>query len=168
MRFARLAGLLTVAAATAAQYPDAAPTAAAGPPIVANERGDECELDLETLAAVSRQTVVAKAHDGKEHEYVGAPLAEVLRRGGVTLGESLRGPAMANYRLVEAADGYRVVFALQEIDPASTDRVILLADRRDGEPLDEKHGPFQLVVPGEKRQSRWVRGVKRLSVQRAQ
>lgn len=44
--------------------------------------------------------------------------------------------------LVEAADGYRAVLALPESDPAFTDRVILLADRADGHPLDNKEGPF--------------------------
>ena len=29
--------------------------------------------------------------------------------------------------------------------------MILLADRRDKKPLDERHGPLQIIVPGEKR-----------------
>jgi hypothetical protein len=45
-------------------------------------------------------------------------LAEVLRVAGVTLGKDLKGPLLANGLIVEAADGYRVVFALPEIDPA--------------------------------------------------
>jgi hypothetical protein len=49
---------------------------------------------------------------------------------------------------------YRVVFALAELDPGYTDRVILLADRADGQPLDSKTGPFRIVVPGEKRMAR--------------
>ena len=51
------------------------------------------------------------------------------------------------YLLVEAADDYRVVFALPELDPAFTERVILLADRRDGQPLAAAEGPLRLVVP---------------------
>jgi len=42
--------------------------------------------------------------------------------------------------VVEAADGYRAVFALAEFDPDFTDRVILLADRRDDYPLSSKRG----------------------------
>ena len=72
-----------------------------------------------------------------------------------------------SYLLVEAADGYRVVFALPELDPAFTDRVILLADRADGHPLDNKEGPFHIVVPGEKRMARWVRQVTSLKVVQA-
>ena len=64
---------------------------------------------------------------------------------------------MALYLLVEATDGYRVVFALPELDPAFKDRAGLLADRRDGQPLAAAEGPLRLVVPGEKRHARWVR-----------
>ena len=49
---------------------------------------------------------------------------------------------------------YRVVFALAELDPAFTDRVILLEDRAEGQPLDSKTGAFRIVVPGEKRMAR--------------
>jgi hypothetical protein len=65
---------------------------------------------------------------------------------------------------VEAADGYRVLFALPELDPAFTDRVIILADRADGDPLDNKEGPFRVVIPGEKRMARSARQVTTLKV----
>jgi len=65
---------------------------------------------------------------------------------------------------VDAADGYKVVIALPELDPEFTDRVILLADKANGHPLDTKDGPFRIVVPGEKRMARWVRQVTTLKV----
>jgi hypothetical protein len=37
--------------------------------------------------------------------------------------------------VVEGIDGYRAVCALAELDPELTDRVILLADTKDGQPL---------------------------------
>ncbi|MDG3006126.1 hypothetical protein [Paludisphaera mucosa] len=55
--------------------------------------------------------------------------------------------------MVEASDGYRALFALPELDPSFTDRVILLADRRAGKPLDDRQGPLRIVAPGEKRPS---------------
>jgi hypothetical protein len=76
----------------------------------------------------------------------------------------LRGKKLATYLVVEAADGYRVVFALPELDPAYTDKVVLLADRRDGQPLSEKEGKLRIVVPDEKRQTRWARQVISLTV----
>lgn len=68
--------------------------------------------------------------------------------------------------MVEAADGDRAVFSIPELDPAFTDRVVLLADRREGKPLDEKAGPLRIVAPGEKRHSRWVRQVVALKMGR--
>jgi hypothetical protein len=86
----------------------------------------------------------------------------------VTFGDSLRGKRLSSYLLVEAADGYRVVIALPELDPGFTDRVILLADNADGHPLDSKEGPFRIVIPGEKRMARWVRQVIALKVVQVQ
>lgn len=74
---------------------------------------------------------------------------------------------MALYLVVEASDGYRAVFAMPELDPAFSDRVILLADRRDGRPLPDQAGPLQVIVPGEKKHARWVRQVIRLRIGRA-
>jgi hypothetical protein len=65
---------------------------------------------------------------------------------------------------VEGADDYRVVIALPELDPGFTDRVILLADKVDGHPLDSKSGPFRVIVPGEKRMARWVRQAVSLKI----
>ena len=52
-----------------------------------------------------------------------------------------------------------MVFAIAEFDPAFTDRVAILADRKDGAPLPPNAAPFQLVITGEKRPARWVRQV---------
>jgi hypothetical protein len=125
------------------------------------------ELTTAEFAQLPRQTVRAKGHDGKEAEFAGVPLIELLKTAGVKFGQNLRGPALATYLVVEAADGYRAVFALPEPDPAFTDRVILLADRRDGKPLDEREGPLRIIVPGEKRPARWVRQVVALKVGRS-
>ena len=65
------------------------------------------------------------------------------------------------------ADGYRAVFALPELDPAYTDRVVFLADRKDGAKIGASEGPLRIVVPGEKRQARWVRQVISLIIKRA-
>jgi DMSO/TMAO reductase YedYZ molybdopterin-dependent catalytic subunit len=116
------------------------------------------------FAELPRQSVKAKDRDGKEVDFEGVPLFEILQRAGLKLGQDLRGTALASYLLVQAADGYRAVFALPEIDPACTDRTILLVDRRDGMPLLAQEGPLRIVVPGEKRHSRWVRQVVALKI----
>ncbi len=124
------------------------------------------KLTTAEFVRLPRQTVRAKDHDGKEAEFEGVPLVEVLKAAGVKFGQDLRGPALAAYLVVEASDGYRAVFALPELDPAFTDRVVLLADRREGKPLAGNEGPLRVIVPGEKRHSRWVRQVFALRVGR--
>jgi Oxidoreductase molybdopterin binding domain len=88
----------------------------------------------------------------------------VLEKAGAGFGESLRGNRLAFCLLVEAADGYRVVIALPEIDPAFTDKQVVLAFSKDGKPLDDKEGPYRLVIPDEKRMARWVRQVTALKI----
>ena len=69
--------------------------------------------------------------------------------------------------LAEASDGYRVLFSIAELDARFTDRVVILADRKDGQPLPAAEGPYRLIVPGEKRPARWARQVTRISLGRA-
>lgn len=123
-------------------------------------------LDRAALAAMARRTVRASAH-GVEGEYGGVALFDVLRAAGAPLGEALRGPNLALYVRIAAADGYRVVYALAELDPKFRDDGVLLVDTRDGKPLDAGEGPFRLVAPAEKRPGRWVRQVTRIDVLKA-
>src|SRR5581483_6418557 len=121
-------------------------------------------LSVAELATLPRHTARVTDHNGKEALFAGPPLVEILRLTGVKLGEQLRGKELTSYILVKAADGYQVVFALAELDPGFTDRVIFLADQRDGKPLSAQEGPWRIIVPEEKRQARWVRQVLSLTV----
>lgn len=134
---------------------------------VIGEVPDPLTLSAAEVAKLPRQTVRAKDHAGQEAEFTGVAVVDVLKRAGVKFGADLKGAALTQYLVVEASDGYRAVFSLAELDPACTDRVVLLTDRRDGKPLSSSEGPFQIVVPGEKRHARWVRQVKALKVGRA-
>ena len=109
------------------------------------------KLSAADLAKLPHRSLRAKAHDGKEAAFDGIELGDVLKLAGVKFGEQLRGKDLALFLVVGASDGYRAVFALPELDHAFTDRIIILADRRDGKPLAEKEGPLRIVVPDEKR-----------------
>ena len=66
-------------------------------------------------------------------------MRELLTRAGVPAGHALRGPALATAVVVTGADGYRMVFAIAEFDPAFTDRVAIVADRKEeGTPYDRR------------------------------
>lgn len=117
--------------------------------------------DLESLPHL---TVTASEHGSPPVSFEGVALKSVLEKAGVTFGEAMRGKRLTNCLLVEAADGYRVVIALPELDPAFTDKQIVLAFLRDGKPLDKKEGPYRIVIPDEKRMARWVRQVTALKI----
>lgn len=135
---------------------------------VTGEGGKTLRLAAADLEKLPRQTARAAAH-GQEATvgFEGVPLVEVLKLAGATLGEALgHGDPPVWYVIVEAKDGYRAVFSLAELDPAFTDRIVLLADRKEGKPLDGQEGPLRIVVPGEKRHARWVRQVIALRIGR--
>jgi hypothetical protein len=124
--------------------------------------GTSTALTAAQITAVPHVSVNVKDHEAPA-QFDGVPLAAVLRLAGVEIGK-MKGPQMAQVLLVEAADGYKVVFALSELDPDFATREILLADKRDGKPLDEKQGPFRIVAPGDKRAARWIRQVTTMQI----
>ncbi len=117
--------------------------------------------DLETLPHIK---VTAAEHSSGPVNFEGVTLKSVLEKAGVAFGESMKGKRLTNCLLVEAADGYRAVIALPELDPAFSDKQALLAFLRDGKPLGEKEGPYRIVIPDEKRKARWVRQVTTLKI----
>jgi DMSO/TMAO reductase YedYZ molybdopterin-dependent catalytic subunit len=134
---------------------------------VGGEVDHPMKLTRADLDSFARQSVRAKDHDGKEYKYEGVAIIYILQKAGLKFGDALRGKALATYLLAEAADGYQAVFALPEFDPPANDRMILLADRRDGGALPAAAAPLQIIVPGDKTHARWVRQVKSLTILRA-
>lgn len=126
--------------------------------------GAPITLTREQWSALPRLTVTAAEHGGESATFEGVPVAEVLRLAAAPLGKDMRGDSLRYYVIAHASDGYAVVFALTEFDPAFTDRVILIADRRNGEALGTNDGPLRFVVPGDKRQARWIRHLFSLAV----
>jgi DMSO/TMAO reductase YedYZ molybdopterin-dependent catalytic subunit len=125
------------------------------------------DLTVADLKAMPRKTLrVDNAHSKKTEVYQGVLVEDLLQKAGVPQGEQLRGQAMATYVLVEAADNYRVVFALEEFNSSFMDSEIIVADTMDGAPIPGALGPFRLVAPHEKRPARWVEMVKSLTVVR--
>lgn len=110
--------------------------------------GDKPPLAITTedFTKLPRHTVIATEHNVKI-SYEGTLLHDVLLSAGAPFGEQLRGKALSTYVLAKARDGYEVVYTLAELDPTFTDSEILVADKADGKPLNEKQGPFRIVVP---------------------
>ena len=115
------------------------------------------------ISSLPRVTVNTVEHDAPA-QFEGVSLARLLALAGIQMGDTLRGARMSEALLVEAADGYKVVYALAETDPAFSAREIILADKRDGKQLDAKQGPLRVVAPGDKKPARWIRQVQSLKI----
>lgn len=141
---------------------------AQGPPAaVLSVQGDiasPLSLTSEDLGKMPRRTASVPAPDGSKIVYEGVSLFDVLQKAGAPSGNKLRGKALATYVLAMAHDGYRVAFTLGELDPQFGNESILIADKRDGNPLPEKQGPFRLVCPNDKEGARSVRMLETLHV----
>jgi len=119
------------------------------------------------LKVMPHTKLSAKCHDGAMHEYAGVPLKSLLAKAGVPLAADLRGQSMSLYIVAEAADSYRAVFSLAELDEDFVAEVVIVADTADGKELGPDQGPLRLVVPGDKRQGRWVRMLRSVTVAKA-
>ena len=125
------------------------------------------DLTAADLKAMPRKTLkVDNAHSKKTEVYEGVLVEDLLKKAGIAQGEAMRGQAMATYVLADAADDYRVVFALAEFNSSFMDSEIIVADTMDGAPIPGALGPFRLVAPHEKRPARWVEMLKSLTVVR--
>jgi hypothetical protein len=118
----------------------------------------------EEIAAMSHKSVsVYNAHTKANETYSGVPLADLLGKVGVPLGESVRGKLFLLGVVAEGTDHYSVLYALAEIDPSIHTGDVIVADSVDGQKLG-KDGAFKMVSTEEKRPARWVRNLTAISV----
>lgn len=115
------------------------------------------------LAKLPRHTAVLNDH-GKQVNYEGALLHDVLAQGGIDFSKELRGKQLSSYVAASASDGYEVVFALAEFDPTIVESDIIVANKREGQPLAAREGPLRIVVPHDKRPTRSLRMLQEIDV----
>lgn len=123
------------------------------------------QLTQAQMSRLPHKQVSVNQH-GKLVQYEGVAVHEILQKAGVPLGKAMTGKPMASYLLVTGRDGYQVVLALPEIDPAFQATQVLLADRENGAALPEKEAPFRLIVPQDKMMARSIYSVIKLEVVR--
>lgn len=140
-----------------------APSAQTGAVRIGGAVPHPVSLTSAEIAGMPHQSVTVQVR-GQAERYTGIPLIELLKRAGAPAGEAIRGPELTKVVVVSGADGYRVAFALAELDPGFTDRIVLLADRRNTGALPANALPYQLIVPWEQRPTRWVRQVVSIDV----
>jgi hypothetical protein len=115
------------------------------------------------IAKLPHHTIVFNDH-GKLITYEGALLHDVLAQAGVDFGEGLRGKQLSSYVAAIGSDGYEVVYALAELDPATVDSGIMIADKREGERLSLDEGPLRILVPHDKRPARSLKMLQEIDV----
>ncbi|MBV8808194.1 MAG: molybdopterin-dependent oxidoreductase [Acidobacteriaceae bacterium] len=120
-------------------------------------------LDVKDLTKLPRHTAALNEH-GKQVSYEGPLLHDVLVLGGIDFGKGLRGKQLSAYVTAVANDGYEVVYALAEFDPTVMDSDIIVADKRDGQPLGANEAPFRIVVPHDKRPTRSVKLLREIDI----
>ena len=118
------------------------------------------------LEGLPRQSVDMAIHDKPLH-CEGVALVDLLRRAGAMPEQPLRGAGLARFVVLSARDGYRVVFALAELDPSLGARSAWVVDRCDGKPLDDEAGPLRLLVPDDRRPARSMRQLDTIRVEDA-
>lgn len=142
----------------------AAPAALAAPGFaLVGQDGQERTLTAAELEALGAEDVtVPDPHTQAPTRYRAVALPKVLALAGFPSDAPVRGPLLAARLLVEAADGYKVVFSFPELDPRTGSTQVLVAFALDGEPLGDDIGPFRLLVPTDRRGARWVRQLTHL------
>jgi hypothetical protein len=120
-------------------------------------------LTVDDLAKMPRSTA-SRTEEGETVNYEGVLLYDVLVKAGVPFGKPMYGKSMAKYILATAKDGYQVVFALPEIDPAFVGSRVLLADKRNGGPLYPTQQPIQVIAPQDKLPARSMFSLVKIEV----
>jgi hypothetical protein len=113
--------------------------------------------------AMPRVSAHVVQHD-QPHDFEGVALSSVLARVGVDASKPMAGRDLAAAVRVTAADGYQVVIALPDIDPATHKALVIVADHEAGQPLKPEQGPYRLVVGDDIRPARSARQVTKIEV----
>ena len=119
--------------------------------------------DLEKLPS---ESALAKLPDRASFPVTGVSVTTLLRAAGMDLSANLGSRAVVTRALVaRAADGYRAVFGLAEVDPHFGHApMIVVWKRADDSALPPRSGPFELIHTGDGRAARWVRQLQSLEV----
>lgn len=124
-------------------------------------------LTVDELKALPNESVDVSFMSGQgeqQHSFTGTSLYGVLEHIGLPFPEGVKNPMLKTYLVVTAKDGYQVVIAGGEIDPAFGNVPMLLAWEQDGAALEGTDGPIRLVVPGDTKGGRYVSGVVSIEV----
>ncbi len=122
-------------------------------------------LGATDLAGLPRHRLRVAAEDSPDSATVaGMALWDILQKAGVPSAEASGRQRAATYVRLVGADGQTAIFALAEVDPGFSRKSVIVADQRNGRPLDPAEGPWRVFVPDDLRHARWIRGLVKIDV----
>ena len=127
---------------------------------------DSVVLTPADLKALPRAKATFTAH-GKPITYEGPLLNAALLKAGVVSGDRLMGRYLNQVVVAKGADGFTASYSLGETDPIYRANPVIIADSKNGQPLDAREGPYRLVVDGDLRPGRSVRQLVSVEVKPA-
>ena len=127
---------------------------------------DSVALSPKDLATLPRAKATIQVK-GASVVYEGARLDAVLAQAGVVHGERLMGRYLNQVVVARAQDGFFSVLSLAETDPVYRANPVVVADTVNGHKLDDREGPYRLVVDGDLRPSRAPRQLVSIEVKPA-
>ena len=128
--------------------------------------GTEKSFTRAELERLPAETATARLRDGPPFTASGVSVTTLLRLAGLDLAANLGAAQVVSQALIaRAADGYRAVFGLAELDPHFGHLPLLVNwENARGGAVPPRVGPFQLIATGESRPGRWVRQLVSLEV----
>jgi DMSO/TMAO reductase YedYZ molybdopterin-dependent catalytic subunit len=131
------------------------------------DSGQTKSLSLTDLTALPQSEIREVTRDSATIVFRGPTLRALMTLVGAPAGHALRGVNMALVVVAEARDGYKVAYALAELDEQFGARTAILALTQNGTKLPATEGPLRVIISGEQHHARWIRQVVRLRLVRA-
>ena len=126
---------------------------------ITNVENKVTAFSITDLNALPQTTLNVKGEDGAMHNYAGVDINTLLNKAGIFFGKEMRRQTLNSYMLIKAADNYSVLYALAEVDSFFSDKKMILASLKDGQPIPPQFGPLQIITSGEKVHARLIRMV---------
>ena len=146
-----VAAFLLIPAGPVVSAPDGA--------ITIRSDGQEVVLSVTDLARLKRHE-----HRTDSEILSGVLLWDLLQLAKVPSPNASGRQRAVMYVKLTGSDGQSAVLALAEVDPGYSKRLVLVADRRNGAPLDAAEGPWRVFIPDDLRHARWIRGLVRVEL----
>ena len=120
---------------------------------------DRIRKDL--AADVREVTVTLKGKQSKAHC---VPLLSLVDAAKLKVDPKIRKHRIAFVISVRGRDGYTAAFSVGEVEAELGKRDVWVALDHDGVAFDAEHAPVEILVLGDEKFARWVRGVESISV----